>query len=68
VQPPKGHPFDANWPVVESEKWRQQFYDTYPSDKIVTKRQALFRATLDLEKAGFIMLWKHYVAQRDSVT
>jgi hypothetical protein len=68
VQPPAGHPFKADWAVVESEKWRQEFYDTYPGDKPVTKRQALFRATLDLEKAGFIALWKQYVALRDSVT
>ena len=68
VQPPAGHPFQANWPVVKSEKWRQQFYDYHPSDKAVTKRQALFRAALDLENAGFIALWKQFVALRDSVT
>jgi hypothetical protein len=65
VAVPKGHPFQASWPVVLSENWRQQFYDTYPSDKPATKRQALLRATLDLEKAGFIALWKDYVALRD---
>jgi AAA domain-containing protein/DNA primase RepB-like protein len=68
VQPPAGHPFPANWVVVESDQWREEFYKLHPSDKVVTKRQALFRATLDLEEAGFIAIWKDYVAMRDSVT
>jgi hypothetical protein len=65
LQPPCHANFPANWPCVLSEKWRQQFYDTYPSDKPATKRQALLRATLDLEEAGFIALWREFVWLRD---
>jgi AAA domain len=65
VVPEAGHNCPASWPAVESAKWREQFYDTYPSDKPATKRQALLRATLDLEQAGFIALWRQYVFLRD---
>jgi hypothetical protein len=65
ANPPAGHDCPASWPVVLSEKWRQQFYDTYPGDKRDTKKKALLRATLDLEEAGFIVLWREYVWLRD---
>jgi AAA domain len=44
-----------------AESWRQQFYDLHPSDKPATKRQALFRATLELEDAGLLALVPDYV-------
>jgi AAA domain len=43
-----------------SERWRQQFYDLHDAKKQATKRQALFRATLDLEKAKLIVLTGAY--------
>jgi hypothetical protein len=39
-----------------SESWRQQFYDLHGAKKPETKRQALFRATLDLEEQKLIKL------------
>jgi len=39
-----------------SESWRQQFYDLHGAKKPETKRQALFRATLDLEEQKLIAL------------
>jgi hypothetical protein len=68
LQPPMSPYSSEKWPCVASARWRQEFYDTYPSDKPATKRQALLRATLDLEEASIIVLWKEYVWLRDSVT
>ena len=39
-----------------SESWRQCFYDLHDGQEPATKRQALFRATLDLEEAKLIAL------------
>jgi hypothetical protein len=44
-----------------SESWRQQFYDLHGAKKPETKRQALFRATLDLEELKLIKLVDQYV-------
>jgi AAA domain len=42
-----------------AENWRQQFYDLHDGKNQATKRQALFRATLDLEEAKLIGLAKN---------
>jgi hypothetical protein len=39
-----------------AESWRQQFYNLHDAKKPATKRQALFRATLDLEAAKLLVL------------
>jgi hypothetical protein len=39
-----------------AETWRQQFYNLHDAKKPATKRQALFRATLDLEAAKLLVL------------
>jgi hypothetical protein len=39
-----------------SESWRQCFYGLHEANKQATKRQALFRATLELEEAKLIAL------------
>ena len=41
-----------------SENWRQQFLRSARGKNQATKRQALFRATLDLEEAKLIALAK----------
>ena len=41
-----------------SESWRQRFYDLHEAKKPAAKRQALFRATLELEEAKLIALAK----------
>jgi hypothetical protein len=46
-----------------SESWRQQFYDLHNAKNQGTKRQALFRATLDLEEDKLIALAGKYVWQ-----
>ena len=51
--------------VCNSEIWRQAFYDAYPADKQDTKKKALFRASLDLTTAGFIVFSGDYVWMRD---
>jgi hypothetical protein len=42
-----------------AENWRQRFYDLHDAKNQATKRQALFRATLDLEEARLIALAKN---------
>jgi len=44
-----------------SESWRKLFYKLHGAKKDAAKRQALFRATLDLEKAKLIALVPDYV-------
>jgi AAA domain len=44
-----------------TESWRHQFYVLHEARKPEAKRQALFRATLDLEEAKLIKLAKNYV-------
>jgi hypothetical protein len=44
-----------------AESWRQCFYRLHDANKQATKRQALFRATLDLEEAKLIMLAGAYI-------
>ena len=39
-----------------ADTWRRQFYDLHSAKNQATKRQALFRATLDLEEAKLIAL------------
>ena len=59
----KGIPIGTR--VCHSEDWRAEFYDTYPADKLDTKKKALLRATLDLTNEGLILLSGQYVWQRD---
>jgi hypothetical protein len=47
--------------VCLSDTWRKEFYATYPAEKQDTKKKALLRATLDLEQAGLIVLWREFV-------
>jgi hypothetical protein len=47
--------------ICHSESWRRRFYDTYPADKLDTKKKALLRATLELADAGLIELVSEYV-------
>jgi hypothetical protein len=47
--------------VCLSDTWRKEFYATYPAERQDTKKKALLRATLDLEQAGLIVLWREYV-------
>jgi hypothetical protein len=66
-------PAEANLPtafkVCRADTWRKRFYEEYPADKQDTKKKALLRATLDLEEAKLIVLWREYVwpaaAERD---
>ena len=44
-----------------SESWRQCFYGLHEARRPEAKRQALFRATLDLEEAKLIALVGNYV-------
>jgi AAA domain len=48
-----------------SESWRQRFYDLHDAKNQATKRQALFRATLDLEEAKLIKLAGTYAWMPD---
>jgi hypothetical protein len=50
----KGVPIGQHACLAES--WRQRFYDLHSAKSQATKRQALFRATLDLEEAGLLAL------------
>jgi len=65
-------PAEANLPegvkVCLSDTWRKRFYEEYPADKQDTKKKALLRATLDLEEAKVIVLWRNYVWVRWSGT
>jgi hypothetical protein len=58
-------PAEANLPVgfkvCRAALWRERFYETYPAEKQEAKRKALLRATLDLEEAKLIVLWREYV-------
>jgi hypothetical protein len=58
-------PADAKLPegtrVCLAAVWRENFYKTYPGDKPGTKKKALLRATLDLEKRGLIGLFREFV-------
>jgi hypothetical protein len=58
----KGIPIGTR--VCRSEIWRARFYDTYPADKLDTKKKALLRATLDLMSTGLIVLLGEYVWTR----
>jgi AAA domain len=55
----RGVPIGARACMAES--WRQQFYNLHDAKKPAAKRQALFRATLDLEEAGLLRLAGEYV-------
>jgi AAA domain len=58
-------PAEANLPasfnVCLADTWRKRFYQTYPAEKQDTKKKALLRATLDLEEAKLITLWREFV-------
>jgi AAA domain len=62
----KGVPIGAR--ACRAESWRFRFYQTYPADKLDTKKKALLRATLDLEEAGHIGLAAEYVYLLNSGT
>jgi hypothetical protein len=55
----------AGFKVCLADIWRKRFYETYPAEKQDTKKKALLRATLDLEEAKLIELWREYVWVRD---
>jgi AAA domain len=61
IVPPADADLPADKRVCLSDVWRKEFYTTYPADKQDTKKKALLRATLDLEKEGLITLWREYV-------
>jgi hypothetical protein len=61
VDPPAVAELPAGFKVCLADTWRKRFYETYPADKQATKKKALFRATLDLEEAKLIELWREYV-------
>jgi hypothetical protein len=61
VEPPAEANLAAGVRVCLADTWRKRFYETYPADKQATKKKALFRATLDLEDAKLIELWREYV-------
>src|SRR5262249_2817835 len=70
ITPPAEAKLPAGFKVCRAETWRQRFYEEYPSDvKPDAKRKALLRATLELEEAKLIVLWREYVwvtaAERD---
>jgi hypothetical protein len=44
-----------------SESWRKLFYELHEAQKPATKRQALLRATVELEDAKLIALAGQYV-------
>jgi hypothetical protein len=57
-------PADANLAGFRgclADSWRKEFYATYPADKQAAKKKALFRATLDLEQQGLIVLWREFI-------
>jgi hypothetical protein len=61
-------PADANLAGFHgclADSWRKEFYATYPADKQATKKKALLRATLDLEQAKLIVLWREWIWVED---
>jgi hypothetical protein len=61
VDPPAEADLPKGFRVCLADTWRKRFYETYPADKQATKKKAMFRATLDLEDAKLIELWREYV-------
>jgi hypothetical protein len=65
VTPPADADLPESFKVCLADTWRKRFYETYPAEKQDTKKKALLRATLDLEEAKLIDLWREYVWVRD---
>ena len=65
--PPPDSDLAADVRVCHAGKFRERFKETYPtsSDKEGTKNKAFVRATLELQEAGFIELWREWVWLRD---
>jgi hypothetical protein len=61
VDPPAEAELPKGFRVCLADIWRKRFYETYPAEKQNTKKKALLRATLDLEDAKLIELWREYV-------
>ena len=61
VNPPPEAELPEGFKVCLADTWRKRFYETYPAEKQDTKKKALLRATLDLEEAKLIELWREYV-------